>query len=151
MDIKSILKTDLVNMLLKYRKKYENSYSVFDHNLVKLYISENQLSARCYSNAIEAFFWNNHITIYESKKFKSFYEARGHAEMEIGKAMLRFPKTRFVLSAENSSGWTEDTEYRNGERRDVGSDDSAYSGKVCYCGARFEGTTCPKCGEWHLD
>lgn len=150
MDIRNFLKIDLVGRLDEYKKRYDADLSIFDHKLVKISIRWNTVFASSYSNSIHAPL-NNHLEFYRSKEFRSFYEARGHAEMEIAKAMLRFPQTRFVLTAENPAGWTECSQYRNGERIDVDLNDSASFGALCYCGARFEGTTCPKCGEWRLD
>lgn len=150
MDIRKFFKTDLAGKLEENKKRYQGSYYIFDHNLVRVSIGWNTVYAYSYSNTPHAL-TTNHQLFYQSKKFGTFHEARGHAEMEIGKAMLKFPKTRFTLSADDPSGVREYSEYRNGERIDADLEDSTLVGKLCYCGARFEGATCPKCGEWNLD
>lgn len=150
MDIRNILNIDMAGKLSDSNKRYEVTHYIFDYLIVNVSIYLNTVSGSCYSNAPYANL-NNSLIFYKSKKFGTYHEAWGHAEMEIGKAMKRFPKTKFTLSAENPDGEREYQEYQNGKRLEEGSGHNISGGKLCYCGARFEGKTCPKCGEWHLD
>jgi hypothetical protein len=149
MKLSRILRTDLFSKIDQYKKKYDKSHYIFDCKLIQVGIFSNQVIAGCNCNAPEASLDSN-LIIYESKTFNSFYEARGHAESEIAFSMVKFPLTRFVLSAELPSGLYENCVYKNGIKMDSHPSESPIPNKTCHCGARFTGIECPKCGNWHI-
>jgi hypothetical protein len=118
MKLGRILKTDLCSKMEINRNKHKNTIWTFDYEIVDIIICFNQVTAYCKSNTPEIYSAKP-VFIYKSKIFKSFYEARGHAETEIAYAMSVFKSTRFILSAELPSGLYEKSEYYNGNRVDL--------------------------------
>jgi hypothetical protein len=149
MKFSRFLRIDLCSKIEQYMKKYAESHYIFDYKLIKVGVYSNQVFAGCNCNSPEASLLN-HLNIYESKKFNSFYEARGHAESEIAGSMITFPSTRFILSAELPSGLYENCVYENGIKMDFDPSEKPIPDKLCHCGARFNGIVCPICGNWHL-